>query len=138
MSGGSMNYFYAQLEEYASFLKDKELVELAEDMARLFHDREWYDSGDIGAGGWNLSVEEFKRKWFSAPREERLERYVDEALSDLKMSLGIGDFCKDCALFAPQEDSGYGRCPYQPNVLVHGYEKVCGLFDARKDGGGDG
>lgn len=138
MSGGSMNYFYTQLEEYAHCLKDKELVELAEDMARLFRDREWYDSGDIGAGGWNLSVEEFKRKWFSDPREERLKRYIDEAVSDLKVSLGIGDFCKDCALFAPQEDSDYGRCPHWPSFLAHGYDRACDWFDARKDGGGDG
>lgn len=89
MSGGSMNYFYAQLEEYTSCLKDKELVELAEDMARLFHDREWYDSRDIGEGSWNLSVAEFKRKWFTEPREERLERYIDEAVSDLKFLLAL-------------------------------------------------
>lgn len=138
MSGGSMNYFFVQLEEYAPYLKDKELVELAEDMARLFHDREWYDSGDIGEGGWNRSVAEFKKKWFTEPREERLERYIDEAVSDLKVSLGIGNFCKDCALFTPQDDGYYGRCPHQTNVLVHGYEKPCGLFDARKVGGGDG
>ncbi len=133
MSGGSMNYFYAQLEEYASCLKDKELVELAEDMARLFHDREWHDSGDIGEGGWNRSVAEFKKKWFTEPREERLKRYIDEAVSDLKVSLGIGNFCKDCALFTLQDDGYYGRCPHQKNVLVHGYEKSCGCF-GRKDG----
>lgn len=32
MSGGSMNYFYAQFEEYAPCLKDKELAELPEGM----------------------------------------------------------------------------------------------------------
>lgn len=138
MSGGSMNYFYVQFEEYAPCLKDKELVELAEDMARLFHYREWFDSGDIGEGGWNLSVAEFKKKWFTEPREERLERYIDEVVSDLKVSLGIGNFCKDCALFTPQDDGYYGRCPHNTNVMVHGYEKPCGLFDARKVGGGDG
>lgn len=138
MSGGFMNYFYAQLEEYASCLKDKELVELAEDMARLFHHREWFDSGDVGEGGWNRSVADFKKKWFTEPREERLERYIDEAVSDLKVSIGIGNFCKDCALFTPQDDGYYGRCPHKTNVMVHGYEKPCGLFDARKVGGGDG
>lgn len=35
-------------------------------------------------------------------------------------------------------DGYYGRCPHQTNTLVHGYEKSCGLFDARKVGGGDG
>lgn len=30
------------------------------------------------------------------------------------------------------------RCPHQTNVLVHGYEKSCDLFDARKAGGVDG
>ncbi len=73
MSGGSMNYFYAQLEEYAPCLKDKELVELAEDLARLFHDREWFDSVGIGEGNWNRFVAEFKKKWFSAPRKDAEE-----------------------------------------------------------------
>lgn len=41
--------------------------------------------------------------------------------------------CKDCALFTPQDDGYYGRCPHQTNVLVHGYEKSCGCF-GRKDG----
>ena len=132
MSGGSMNYFYDQLEEYASCLKDKELAELAEDMARLFHYREWYDSGDIGEGGLNRSVAEFKKKWFPEPREERLERYIDEAVSDLKVSLGIGNFCKDCALFTPQGDGYYGRCPHQTNALVHGFEKACGCFERKE------
>ena len=34
MSGGSMNYFYAQLEEYAPCLKDKALDKLEEEMEK--------------------------------------------------------------------------------------------------------
>ena len=38
----------------------------------------------------------------------------------------------------PPDDGYYGRRPHNTNVMVHGYEKPCGLFDARKVGGGDG
>lgn len=70
--------------------------------------------------------------------KDRLAAYEDtgltpEEVSELKASLGIGNFCKDCALFTPQDDGYYGRCPHQKNVLVHGYEKSCGCF-GRKDG----
>lgn len=34
MSGGSMNYFYAQLEEYAPCLKDKELVDAVNELRK--------------------------------------------------------------------------------------------------------
>ena len=40
MSGGSLNYFYIELEEHAGDLGDKELNNLVMDLARLFHDRE--------------------------------------------------------------------------------------------------
>lgn len=45
-------------------------------------------------------------------------------------------------LLAAYEDTGLEPEEVLPkdkaNVLVHGYEKSCGLFDARKVGGGDG
>ena len=50
MSGGSLNYFYSYLEEHVGDLGDKELDNLVLDLAKLFHDREWELSGDIGKG----------------------------------------------------------------------------------------
>lgn len=41
MSGGSLDYFYCQLEEHVGDFGDKELDELVNDLAELFHDREW-------------------------------------------------------------------------------------------------
>ena len=38
MSGGSLNYFYGQLEEHIGDFGDKELDELVKDLAELFHD----------------------------------------------------------------------------------------------------
>ena len=53
MSGGSLNYFYSDLEEHEKDFGDKELNELVHDLAQLFHDREWYLSADTCEGAWN-------------------------------------------------------------------------------------
>ena len=45
MSGGSLDYFYSQLNDHVGDFKDRELDELVSDLAELFHDREWYLSG---------------------------------------------------------------------------------------------
>lgn len=129
MSGGSMDYFSYEMEKYCSELKDKELVELAKDMAKLFHDKEWADSGDTSEGDWNKSVIEFKKKWFEAPREERLLRYIDEAVGELKFTLGLGSMCKDCKNFEDEDKGDYGRCCYHQMYLIHGYEKACERFE---------
>ena len=65
MSGGSLDYFYSQLQEHIGDFKDKELDELVEDLAKLFHDREWYLSGDYCEGTWNEARDNFKKKWFT-------------------------------------------------------------------------
>ena len=76
MSGGSLDYFYNRLEEHVGDFNDKELDELVEDLAKLFHDREWYLSCDYGQGQWNESRDKFKEKWFSeGAREERINKY---------------------------------------------------------------
>lgn len=65
MSGGSLDYFYCQLQEHVGDFKDKELDDLVNDLAELFHDREWYLSGDTGEGNWNEARDNFKKKWFT-------------------------------------------------------------------------
>ena len=50
MSGGSLDYFYCMLEEHTNDFDDKELNNLVSDLAQLFHDREWYLSGDTSRG----------------------------------------------------------------------------------------
>lgn len=129
MSGGNMSYFYSQMEEYCDRLGDRELNELARDLCKLFHDKEWFESGDIGSGSWNKSVADFKAKWFEAPREERILRYINDAANDLKLQFGIVNMCKDCNHFDKRSNSEYSDCPFCKGYMVHGYEKACEHFN---------
>ena len=81
MSGGSMNYAYEKIEEFASELCDKEMEELATDMAKIFHDAEWWHSADYGEETYRKSVSVFKKKWLETTRYERLKGYIDEIIS---------------------------------------------------------
>lgn len=60
MSGGSLNYFYNDLEDHVGDFGDKELDDLVKDLAELFHDREWFLSGDTGEGEWREDRDNFK------------------------------------------------------------------------------
>ena len=88
MSGGSLDYFYCQLNDHIGDFKDKELDDLVADLADLFHDREWYLSSDIGEGEWNEARDKFKQKWFGeGARAERIEQYLDEVKSNITNGL---------------------------------------------------
>lgn len=126
MSGGSMDYICWKIEEYSERLADKELMELAKDMAKVFHDAEWWECADIGEGRYRKTVAEFKKKWFEASREERLLHYIDDAVYDLKLALGMGDTCNDCKNFEPVDD--YGNCCYCNGRMTHKLDKVCKHF----------
>lgn len=94
MSGGSHNYVYDRIEhQLVGQMYDKELDELMKDIATLAHDLEWYDSGDYSFDDYNATVRKFKEKWFKTTREERLRKYIDEALEQTKEDLlkMIGD-----------------------------------------------
>ena len=47
MSGGSMDYISYRIEEYSEDLCEHELTDLAKDLAKVYHDAEWWHSGDI-------------------------------------------------------------------------------------------
>ena len=88
MSGGSHNYIcYRIEEELCGRMKDRELDDLASDIAELAHDLEWWDSGDTGEETYREHVRKFKDKWFKADRDARLKGYVDEAVASLKKEL---------------------------------------------------
>lgn len=85
MSGGSLNYLYLQIEDYADALCDRELIELANDMAKIFKDAEWWHSADIGEEAYRESVQKFKNKWFNASeREKRLGKYIQTIFEEGK------------------------------------------------------
>ena len=84
MSDGSMGYAYSQITEYAEMLCDKELEELARDLAKVYHDAEWWHSSDSNEENYRKGVLEFKAKWFTGVREDRLRGYIDEIANKAK------------------------------------------------------
>jgi hypothetical protein len=85
MSGGSHNYIYYQIEEeLADQMEDAELNELISDIIVLAHALEWYHSSDTSREDYLETVKAFKKKWFKSNREERLKKYIDEAIDDVK------------------------------------------------------
>ena len=122
MSGGSLNYFYSQLEDHVGDFEDKELDELVKDLAELFHDREWYLSADIGIGSWREARDAFKDKWFSEHgRQERIENYLTELGDEIREMFGISNKrCEKCKHWQEKEGSVYyGKCDYEKNCLMH-------------------
>lgn len=85
MSGGSRNYAYCYIEnDLCGSMYDAELDDLMKDVAKLAHDVEWYDSGDIGLDNYMKTVQWFKEKWFGSDREERLKGYIDTELENMR------------------------------------------------------
>lgn len=84
MSGGSMDYVGFKIQEYTADLCDKEMTELAEDIAGIFLQAERWHSADACENQYREAVSKFKLKWFSGNREMRLTRYIDEILDKAK------------------------------------------------------
>lgn len=132
MSGGSLDYFYCRLEEHTNDLGDAELNELVSDLATLFHDREWYLSGDTGSGDWNESRDKFKAKWFTEHgRQERIETYLAELTKEVRREFGMSEeYCEFCQHWTKKKDSRYGDCEFEPRCLFHRRE-YCDKFEKR-------
>lgn len=131
MSGGSLDYFYCQLNDHAGDFKDKELDELVSDLAQLFHDREWYLSSDIGKGAWNEARDNFKKKWFTEiGRQERIEKYLDDLKTEVLQSFGIAcKYCQDCKNWT-KESENYGICSLVNGCRLHKCE-TCEKWEKR-------
>ena len=123
MSGGSLSYFYCDLESHVGDFEDKELDELVKDLAKLFHAREWYLSSDTCEGSWNEARDEFKEKWFGKnSRAKRIEKYLNEIRNDVMKQFGICDaYCKNCKNWTEEEekDSKYGWCSITKGCMLH-------------------
>ena len=104
MSGGSMNYACYTIEEQARYLEDRELVDIAKDMAKLFHDAEWWHSSDIDEKDYRETVKWFKDKWLrNGNVDERLRGYIDQIFDDAKQE------CK--LLVTGESDREVTKCP---------------------------
>lgn len=123
MSGGSLNYFYCQLQDHVGDFGDKELDELVSDLADLFHDREWYLSADTGLGDWEEARNEFKEKWFTKHgRQKRIEKYLAEMTEEIRRTLGMSKvYCENCKHWT-RKDKRYGNCKLEPRCLFHQHE----------------
>lgn len=123
MSGGSLNYFYSDLESHVGDFADKELDALVKDLSKLFHDREWFLSCDTCEGSWNEARDAFKKKWFGEnSRQERIEQYLDEIKEDVMKQFGISDkYCQNCKNWTPEEKANfpYGRCSLGKVCMMH-------------------
>ena len=124
MSGGSLNYFYIELEGHVGDLGDKELDNLVLDLAQLFHDREWCLSGDISEGDWVESKLAFKKKWFTAQgQQDRVEQYLREFTDEIRETFCLKtEYCQDCKNWTEKVDSRYGKCVFEKHCLMHRHE----------------
>lgn len=131
MSGGSLDYFYNDLESHVGDLGDKELDDLVKDLAKLFHDREWFLSSDTCEGSWVEARDAFKEKWFSKHgRQERIEKYLDEFRHEVLGTFGMEDqYCKNCDHWTKEDekDSPYGWCDLIKGCMMHRSE-TCEKF----------
>ena len=137
MSGGSLDYFYGILENHAGDFGDKELDDLVRDLAKLFHDREWFLSSDTNEGTWVESRDAFKEKWFTPRgREERIKTYLDEVREEVLGMFGMSDkYCKNCQHWTQDKRDNYemyGNCDISKGCLWHRSEH-CEKFE-RKEG----
>ena len=104
MSGGSMNYVCYTIEEQARYLEDRELIDIAKDMAKLFHDAEWWHSSDIDEKDYRETVKWFKDKWLRNGKiDERLRGYINQIFDDAKQE------CK--LLVTGESDREVTKCP---------------------------
>ena len=95
MSGGSMDYVYAYLNDAASMTHDPEFAEMLRDAAKVLHDEEWWMSADTRKETYLEELAAFKAKWFSGDRTERLKGYVDTEIErlhgELYALIGVGE-----------------------------------------------
>lgn len=133
MSGGSLDYFYSRLEEHIGDFKDVELDDLVKDLVKLFHDREWYLSCDICEGAWRQARDEFKKKWFMGQREQRLEKYLNTMMDEIREQLGVNyRCCENCAHWESEGDDEYGKCEYVHGCSFHRKER-CGKWEVKDE-----
>lgn len=135
MSGGSLGYFYYQLEDHVGDFGDKELDELVKDLAELFHDREWFLSGDTCDSDWVEARDNFKSKWFTEHgRQDRIVKYLTEIADEVYAMFGMNNkFCHNCKHWTQDgETSHYGKCEFERHCMTHRSES-CDKYEREGD-----
>jgi len=87
MSGGSHDYGCYTLERlYSKQMKDDEMNDMINDLIRVLHDLEWWQSGDIGEDEYRRTVEKFKTRWLGN-RDEDLRDRLSRSLHQLQIEV---------------------------------------------------
>jgi len=87
MSGGHYDYFYIKLQEFENEMQDSEMNDLVVDLTEVFHDLEWWQSGDSSEKVYREQVKKFKDKWLHQSAESRIANYIDEELKETRKQL---------------------------------------------------
>ena len=89
MSGGSFNYMcYTFKDTYEGQMEDVELNELIDDLSKVLHDLEWWQSADISEDSYRKTVQKFKEKWFGS-RDVELRSLIAKELDKVKNTLSV-------------------------------------------------
>lgn len=132
MSGGSLDYFYSEIDNHVGDLGDKELDDLVKDIGKLFYEREWYLSGDTNEGKWREARDAFKKKWFTEDgTKDRIDQYLQSIINEIRDSFGLSkQYCHNCKHWTKENDPDfpYGVCDITHGCLMHRSEK-CEKFE---------
>lgn len=88
MSGGAYDYKFEELKHtYVGKMHDIELDALMKDLIPLLKELEWWQSGDTSQEDYRSAVKKFKDKWLSTEPKDRVNRLIDETLSEASEKL---------------------------------------------------
>lgn len=88
MSGGAYDYKFEELKDtYVGRMHDIELDALMKDLIPLLKELEWWQSGDTNQNDYRSVVKKFKDKWLSIEPKDRINRLIDETLSEASAKL---------------------------------------------------
>jgi len=69
VSGGKLDYLYFKMEDAAGMIyqeyspEEEQLSFLLKDLAKVLHDYDWWQSGDVNKKEFLRSYREFKKTW---------------------------------------------------------------------------
>lgn len=95
MSGGHFGYVEEQLKfeifgacnKPQNEFEDAEISELVWDVLNLIHVFDYYICSDYGEEKYLKAKQDFKNKWFTDNREDRVKRIIDETVEKAKQDL---------------------------------------------------
>lgn len=94
LMGGSAYKENVKAAIYENPMEDREISELVFDVMCLLREYDYYRGSDTSRESYLAAKKQFKKKWFSTSRHERLQKQlsyalasIDEAAAEAKVSL---------------------------------------------------